>query len=191
MKTNHSVNSIGDPINRVDGVLKVTGQARYAAEHTHAMPQTPLVGFLVASTSAVGEITHLDTSKAEKAEGVQAVLTHTNAGPLKAFSQPDDEGRFTQSRAVLNDSHIRHYGMPVALVLAHTLEQARYAASLVAFNIDAQPAQLLLAPDQATEVPESLDGGFEPDVESGVAPTQSATDINVDMQYSLLSGRYH
>ena len=88
MKTNHSVNSIGDPINRVDGVLKVTGQARYAAEHTHAMPQTPLVGFLVASTSAVGEITHLDTSKAEKAEGVQAVLTHTNAGPLKAFSQP-------------------------------------------------------------------------------------------------------
>ena len=122
MKTNHSANSIGDPINRVDGVLKVTGQARYAAEHTHAMPQTPLVGFLVASTSAVGEITHLDTSKAEKAEGVQAVLTHTNAGPLKAFSQPDDEGRFTQSRAVLNDSHIRHYGMPVALVLAHTLE---------------------------------------------------------------------
>ena len=187
MKTNHSANSIGDPINRVDGVLKVTGQARYAAEHTHAMPQTPLVGFLVASTSAVGEITHLDTSKAEKAEGVQAVLTHTNAGPLKAFSQPDDEGRFTQSRAVLNDSHIRHYGMPVALVLAHTLEQARYAASLVAFNIDAQPAQLLLAPEQATEVPESLDGGFEPDVESGVAPTQSATDINVDMQYTTPS----
>lgn len=187
MKTNQTANFIGEPINRVDGVLKVTGQARYAAEHTSTMPQTPLVGFLVASTSAVGEISHLDTSQAEKAEGVQAVITHKNAGPLKAFGKPDDEGRFTQSRAVLSDTHIRHYGMPVALVIAQTLEQARYAGSLVEFDIDAQPAQLLHKANQATDVPESLDGGFEPDVETGDKPSTYSDGFAVDVQYTTPS----
>lgn len=187
MKTNQTANFIGEPINRVDGVLKVTGQARYAAEHTHAFAQTPLVGFLVASTSAVGEISHLDTSQAEKAEGVQAVITYKNAGPLKAFGKPDDEGRFTQSRAVLNGTHIRHYGMPVALVIAQTLEQARYAASLVEFSITAQPAQLLHEAEQASDVPESLDGGFEPDVETGDKPPTGSVGPAIDVQYTTPS----
>ena len=165
MKIDTSKNVLGKPKNRVDGVLKVTGHARYAAEQQ--FDEKALVGWLVSSDTAVGEITHLSTEKAEKAEGVHAVLTYKNAGPLKPFSKPASESRFTQSRAVLNEPHIRHFGAPVALVIADTLEQARYAASLVEYTIDAKSPDLLLSSEQATTVPDSLDGGFEADVESG------------------------
>ncbi|WP_218418431.1 xanthine dehydrogenase family protein molybdopterin-binding subunit [Alteromonas lipotrueae] len=179
MKIDTSKNVLGKPINRVDGVLKVTGHARYAAEQQ--FDEKALVGWLVASDTAVGEITHLSTEKAEKAEGVHAVLTYKNAGPLKPFSKPASESRFTQSRAVLNEPHIRHFGAPVALVIADTLEQARYAASLVEYTIDAQSPDLLLSSEQATTVPDSLDGGFEADVESGNSShDKKAVEIEAD-----------
>jgi len=125
--TTHNQSVIGKAVNRVDGPLKVTGRARYAAEHMSE--RNPLIGWPVSSDTAVGEITNIDTTDAERADGVSAVITYKNAGPLKPFSKPADESRFTQSRAVLHEPHIRHFGAPVALVIAKTLEQARYAAS--------------------------------------------------------------
>ncbi|RUP83884.1 xanthine dehydrogenase family protein molybdopterin-binding subunit [Alteromonas sp. KS69] len=179
MKIDTAKNVLGKPINRVDGVLKVTGHARYAAEQQ--FDEKALVGWLVSSDTAIGEITHLSTQEAEKAEGVHAVLTYKNAGPLKPFSKPASESRFTQSRAVLNEPHIRHFGAPVALVIADTLEQARYAASLVKYTIDAKSPDLLLSSEQATTVPDSLDGGFEADVESGNTDhDKKAVEIEAD-----------
>ncbi|MCQ8849013.1 xanthine dehydrogenase family protein molybdopterin-binding subunit [Alteromonas stellipolaris] len=179
MKIDTAKNVLGKPINRVDGVLKVTGHARYAAEQQ--FDEKALVGWLVSSDTAIGEITHLSTQEAEKAEGVHAVLTYKNAGPLKPFSKPASESRFTQSRAVLNEPHIRHFGAPVALVIADTLEQARYAASLVEYTIDAKSPDLLLSSEQATTVPDSLDGGFEADVESGNTDhDKKAVEIEAD-----------
>ena len=184
MKTDTHPSLLGQPISRVDGLLKVTGQARYAAEQRH--DANPLTGWLVSSDTAVGEITHLSTQQAQAAEGVHAVITYKNAGPLKPFSKPADESRFTQSRAVLHEPYVRHYGAPVALVIADTLEQARYAASLVEFEIDAQTPDLLREPGQATVKPESLDGGFEPDAESG-DPQHNRKAISIDVHYTTPS----
>ncbi|ALM90090.1 MULTISPECIES: xanthine dehydrogenase family protein molybdopterin-binding subunit [Alteromonas] len=184
MKIDIAKNVLGKPISRVDGILKVTGQARYAAEQQ--FDEKPLIGWLVSSDTAIGEITKLSTDKAESAEGVHAVLTYKNAGPLKPFSKPASESRFTQSRAVLNEPHIRHFGAPVALVIADTLEQARYAASLVEYTIDAGTPDLLLSPDQATNVPDSLDGGFEADVESGNSD-HDKNAVSVDADYTTPS----
>ncbi|WP_414830183.1 xanthine dehydrogenase family protein molybdopterin-binding subunit [Alteromonas sp. H39] len=184
MKTISDKRVLGEPVNRVDGLLKVTGQARYAAEHRHE--KTPYVGWLVASDSAVGEITTLETHAAEQADGVVAVLTYKNAGPLKPFSKPADESRFTQSRAVLHEPHIRHYGAPVALVIAHTLEQARYAASLVRFSISRATPDLLENPDDAQVIPDTLDGGFEPDVHVKGAP-QDKRNLWLEADYTTPS----
>ena len=46
---------IGQPINRVDGPLKVSGQATYAYEHWDA--GQPLYGFIVGATIGKGRIT--------------------------------------------------------------------------------------------------------------------------------------
>ncbi|MEC7480916.1 MAG: xanthine dehydrogenase family protein molybdopterin-binding subunit, partial [Pseudomonadota bacterium] len=169
--TTHNAKTVGTPVNRVDGSAKVSGQARYAAEHMS--DRTPLIGWVVSSDTAVGKITSLNTEQAEQAEGVHAVITYKNAGTLKPFSKPADESRFTQSRAVLNEPHIRHFGAPVALVIADTLEQVRYAASLVTFTIDGEIPDLLTEFDDATQKPASLDGGFEADASSGDKPQQS------------------
>jgi xanthine dehydrogenase YagR molybdenum-binding subunit len=67
---------IGKPLDRVDGRLKVTGKARYAAEHH--LPGL-VHGVLVGSTVARGRVAAIDTAAAEKAPGVIAVLTHRNA----------------------------------------------------------------------------------------------------------------
>ena len=184
MTTNDKKAILGQPVSRVDGVLKVTGQARYAAEQQHS--NSPYVGWLVSSDTAVGEITRLETQAAEQAEGVVAVITYKNAGPLKPFSKPADESRFTQSRAVLHEPHIRHYGAPVALVVAQTLEQARYAASLVSFSVEGTTPDLLLEPEQAQTDPETLDGGFEPDVSTGELSAE-ARGIHLSASYTTPS----
>src|SRR5690606_37842979 len=66
----------GQPHSRVDGVAKVTGAAKYAAEF--ARPDLAY-GAIVQSTIAKGRIVTIDTAAAERAPGVLAVLTHENA----------------------------------------------------------------------------------------------------------------
>ena len=68
---------IGQPINRVDGPLKVSGQATYAYEHWDV--GQPLYGFIVGATIGKGRITRIDTARAEQAPGVRMVMTHRNA----------------------------------------------------------------------------------------------------------------
>jgi xanthine dehydrogenase YagR molybdenum-binding subunit len=70
---------IGDPVDRVDGPLKVTGAALYPSDFTY--PDLTH-GVLVQSTIAAGTIRGIDTAKAEAAPGVLAVITHQNAPAL-------------------------------------------------------------------------------------------------------------
>jgi len=53
---------IGRPSSRVDGRLKVTGQARYAAEYP---AQDLLYGAIVSSTIAAGRIRRLHVARAK------------------------------------------------------------------------------------------------------------------------------
>ena len=77
--------SVGTPMDRVDGRLKVTGGARYAAEY--AVPNI-VHAVLVTSTIAKGRIRAMDTSAAERAPGVIKVLTPFNAPKLPGAPIP-------------------------------------------------------------------------------------------------------
>jgi xanthine dehydrogenase YagR molybdenum-binding subunit len=120
---------IGQPRSRVDGRLKVTGQARYAAEHAVT---GCLHGVLVTSAIATGRITHLDISDAAKLPGVLAIVSHLNSPKVPGYEnpQPDERVEGQQFRVFFNDK-IYYSNQPVALAIANTLEQAQYAASLV------------------------------------------------------------
>ena len=120
---------IGKPVSRVDGRQKVTGGARYAAEFD--VPNMAHAA-VVRSTTANGRIAFIDTAPAERSAGVIAVLTHRNAPRLayrrhKAAPDPETGERLH----VLQDDQLSHQGQPIALVVAHTLEQASHAATLV------------------------------------------------------------
>ena len=131
------MNSIGQPIDRADGRLKVTGAAHYTADvglsgMAHAA--------IVHSTIAKGRALSIDTTGADRASGVLAVFTHhtmprMNPAPLP-WSHLHPQG---QSYLPLQDDKVHYAGQPIALVVAETLDQAVYAGTLIAVEYQAQP----------------------------------------------------
>ena len=120
----------GKPIDRVDGRLKVTGAAKYAAEFNQAKMA---YAFPVCSTIANGTITAIDAGAAEKSPGVLAVLTHKNAARLKAVNQAAQMKAGVQilgeDLPPLQNNKVYYFGQFVALVVAETYEQARRRAN--------------------------------------------------------------
>lgn len=126
-----SQQAVGKPLDRVDGRLKVTGQARYAAEWPI---ENVTYGALVLSTVASGRAKSIDVRAAERAPGVLAVITHHNAMRLRSLEQkqrPGVDPDFGEPLSPLQDDIVRYNGQPLAVVVADTFERARYAASLV------------------------------------------------------------
>lgn len=81
MTTGATLTAVGRPLARVDGPAKVTGSGRYAAEFT--LPGTTYAA-LVGARTASGRVVGIDTSAAEDAGGVLAVLTHRNLPKIAA-----------------------------------------------------------------------------------------------------------
>src|SRR5262245_5144865 len=121
---------IGTATSRVDGRVKVTGAAKYAAEFN--VPDLAHAS-LVTSTITKGRITRIESGAATRVSGVLTVLTHENRPPMadKDESWKDDLAPGGSPFRPLYDSRIKFNGQPIALVVAETSEVARYAASLV------------------------------------------------------------
>ena len=131
--------AIGKEIDRVDGRLKVTGTAKYAAEFA---PPNLAYAAVVTSTIAAGEITAIDIAEAEKSSGVLLVLTHLNAGklPYQPFKErPAVEPVAGEPLRALQDAEVKFSGQPVGLVVAETQAQADYASSLVRVTYKTDP----------------------------------------------------
>ncbi len=127
---------VGQPINRVDGRLKVTGVARYAVEFPF---ERIAYAALVGSTIANGRIKNIDTSEAERVSGVLHVMTHENAPKLKPVATNPAEGDAAGRRVPLQSPTVYYSGQYIALVVAETLEQAHRAAELVRVTYEEQP----------------------------------------------------
>jgi xanthine dehydrogenase YagR molybdenum-binding subunit len=122
---------LGQPVSRVDGPRKVTGDARYAAEFD--LPDL-LHAALVLSTVPAGSIGTIDTEAARRAPGVHAVISHEDAPrlPYKPFGKrPQVDAQSGDQLQVFQDRTVHFSGQPVAVVVAETLEQALHAAELV------------------------------------------------------------
>lgn len=146
-------NAIGAPVNRIEGNLKVTGKATYTAE----FPAKDLVyGFPIQSTIAAGNITSIDTSKAEKSAGVLKVITHQNA--LKLASRPPvtSANRQTRSNPILQNTNIHCYGQYIGLIVAETYEQARHAARLVKVSYKTEKPKI--------DFDENVQSAYKPEV---------------------------
>ncbi|WP_407155978.1 xanthine dehydrogenase family protein molybdopterin-binding subunit [Bradyrhizobium sp. STM 3557] len=130
--------TIGTPTSRVDGRAKVTGAAKYAAEFT--APDLAY-GVVVNSTIPRGRIVGIDTSRALAVAGVIDVLTHKNR--VKMADKDDDyrddvaPENGTPFRP-LYDDRVHFNFQPVALVVAEDEDTARFAATLVDINYQAE-----------------------------------------------------
>lgn len=138
-QADRSINAVtGKPMDRVDGRLKVTGTAQFSAEY----PQKNLAyAVLIGSKIARGSVKSIDTSAAEKAPGVLAILTHANAPKLNAMSATAGGGA-AEKRIPLSDSNIYHAGQYIGVVVADTFERATHAAELVRVTYAQQPPRI-------------------------------------------------
>jgi len=140
MTKNKNESGVGNAINRVEGHLKVMGKAKYATEFP---VENKVYGQGINSTIAKGEIVSIDTSEAEKLEGVLKVITYKNAEKLKTLEGVRPELATDSIAPVLQSNKIHYYGEYVGLVVAETFEQAQYAASLVKFEYKKDPTAVI------------------------------------------------
>ena len=174
---------LGAQISRIDGPLKVGGQARFAAEI--ALDRL-CYGALVNSSIARGRIKDIDVAAAEAAPGVVLVMTHRNAPKMKrpSLCMVNLDSASVSDLAVMQDKTIQWNGQPVAIVLAETQEQADYAASLVRVTYKQETAALDFdaVKHDAFAPPSVL--GSPPEVKHGDAEAALATaPVSIDLRY--------
>ena len=175
--------SVGQPLSRLDGALKVMGRARFSAE----VPFENLAyAAVVYSSIARGRIRSIDRAAAEAAPGVLLVMTYENAPRLPAppLMMADPVGAAGSSLPVMQDSSIHWNGEPVAVVVADTQEQADHAAHLVCVTYDVQQANVAFDRLKATAKPPKDILGEPAKVEVGDAEAAlAAAPFRVDGVY--------
>jgi xanthine dehydrogenase YagR molybdenum-binding subunit len=126
--------SIGQPLTRRDGPLKVTGQARFAADNH---PPGMLFAVLAVSSIARGRVVGMDVAAAKAHPGVVEVMTSANRPPLAGDPDAKDSP-FSFRIDVLQNDRVRYPQQPIAVVIAETLEAATEGASLLAPRYEAE-----------------------------------------------------
>ncbi|HEY0795227.1 MAG TPA: xanthine dehydrogenase family protein molybdopterin-binding subunit [Acidisarcina sp.] len=171
---------VGEPITRVDGRLKVTGQAKYAAEFE--VPNLAY-GFLLLSTIPQGRVLRMETVAAEKAPGIIKILTPFNAPKLPEHGNTGHPpaGRVLQ---VLQDDQVHYNNQPIAVIVAETLNQAMFAASLIKVRYQQTPPKL----DFEGSFPTAHPGGHGHDPadigKGSIEDALAAAEVKIDQVYT-------
>jgi CO/xanthine dehydrogenase Mo-binding subunit len=167
---------VGRPLDRIDGVVKVTGAVGYPTDVTlpgqaHAV--------LVQSTVGAGRIAGIDTATAEAEPGVLTVITHANAPRL---GDAPMTGLGSAPRFPLTDDRVIHYGQHTAVVVAETREQATSAARLVAVRYESETPVIGLDNPDAVVV----QNGWNLEVSRGdVEGALGRADVLIDETYAI------
>ncbi|WLR95453.1 xanthine dehydrogenase family protein molybdopterin-binding subunit [Shinella zoogloeoides] len=184
--------TVGLPVSRIDGPLKVTGRARYAAEH---FGPGMLYGHVVPATIATGRIRAIHTAAAEHFPGVVKIYTHENR-PKAAYR----DSKWKDAVALpghpfrpLENDRVLFDGQPVAFVVAESPEAARDAAGLVQVEYAAEEPHTDLAAQmhESYEPPVPRMKQFMPPPPRGDAEgafTAAAHKVSADY---VLSGEHH
>jgi len=183
---------IGTPLSRVDGVAKVTGEARYAAERPAA---GLLHGVAVSAPIARGRILEIDETSARAVPGVVEILTHENR-PRTAWldrSFSDETAPPGHPFRALDDEKILFAGQPVAVVIATTFEAARFAASLLRVRCEEEPHEMDFdaARAAAYEPPKKRSGHVKIKPRGDAAQAWEAAPFKMDAEFHLATEHHN
>jgi CO/xanthine dehydrogenase Mo-binding subunit len=157
--TDQKFKVVGSRPSRPDGVDKVTGRAKYGAD---ANAPGQLVGLFLRSPHAHAKIKKIDTSKAEKLNGVKAVVTAANLPDLTggAGGQYDILVNCMARDRVLYDGHA------VAAVAAIDKQTAKKALKLIKVTYEVLPhvtdVDEAMKPDAPVVQPTVFTSGVDP-----------------------------
>ena len=161
--------NVGRSFTRREGVVKVTGAAKYAADQH---PPGMLHAVLAVSSIARGRVASLDVAAAKAHPGIVEVITPANRPSLA--QDPDERSDlFTFRLDLLQSDRVRYANQPIAIVIAETLEAATEGATLLSPRYEIEPARVGLDALESF-VPAAVGPGFPAqmhrgDVEAGLA----------------------
>jgi len=137
--------AVGKPLQRIDGIDKATGSARYAAD---LKLDNLLHAGLLRSPHAHAKVTHIDTAAAEKLPGVRAVATIFEVPKVIEywFSLRTEKKR---KQMFLRDNVVRFVGDPVLALAAEDQATVNRALSLI--KVAYEPLPALHDPSQALD----------------------------------------
>lgn len=104
--------AVGAPLSRVDGRLKITGKALYAAEHEL---DGPVHAVIVDSCIGHSRITSLDARAAEAQPGVLGMISHENAPKLPYRDNSGSNNPPGRRLRVFQDNRVLFQGQPSAV----------------------------------------------------------------------------
>jgi len=178
--------NIGQPLTRRDGLLKVTGTARYAADNH---PPGLLYAVMAVSSIARGRVRSLNVDAAKGHKGVVEVMTPINRPALA--QDPDEKSNpFMFRLDVLQNDRVRYANQPIAVVIAETLESATEGAALLQPRYDSEPARVGLD-DSESFVPPGIGVGMPAEVGTGdIEAGLAAAAKRIDSTYET-PAQYH
>jgi len=144
------LNVIGHPVDRIDGPAKTTGTARYAYER-HDAVANQAYGYVLGSGIPKGRVTAIDTTAANAAPGVLAVVT--------TLDMPRLEKGQLNTASLFGGPVIQHYHQAIAVVVAESFEQARDAAAMLRVTYAPEAGRFDLAAEAAKAQPVGSDSG--------------------------------
>src|ERR1700678_1764303 len=125
---------------RFEGIAKVTGKIKYAAEFSGPFSKADLAyAFIVQSTIPSGNIVSINRTAADRAPGVIAILTPFNAPKLNP-GPPQPPAR--RNLSLLQDTEVHYNGQPIAVVVAKSLNEAKAAAAMLLIQYAAKTARV-------------------------------------------------
>ena len=127
--TTHPIQDQRQLDHRYDGLAKVTGRAKYAAEFP---VENVAYAHIVQATIPSGTVVSIDQSVATRAAGVYSIITPFNAPKITVPGNVN----------VLQDTNVLYSGQPIAVVVARSLPEAHEAAKLLRIQYKEQPAKL-------------------------------------------------
>ncbi len=130
----------GQGVVKVDGEGLTTGRSHYVTDRMGRPDQAVLK--LLPSTKAHAKILKIDPSDAEKMTGVFLVLTHENVPDIRFTTAAQEYPEPSPRDRRLLDDRVRHYGEPVAAVVAADEETAEAALRVIRVEYEELPVML-------------------------------------------------
>ena len=178
--------NMGEPMERIDAHLKVTGGARYPSD---VKMDKPAYAVLVTSAVANGAVNGIDREAARTVPGIIAIFTHEEmAGKIrkpKMMGNESEPGYACSTHQPMNTADILHDGQIIAIVVAESFEAASEAAETLGVTYARKPASAGFDSAGSTIEPASKAKSSHQDPKVGDARKALETaEIKIDERYS-------
>jgi xanthine dehydrogenase YagR molybdenum-binding subunit len=166
---------VGAPVARLEGRLKVTGQARYAYEHEF---EQVAYGWIVQSEVARGRVESVEVQDALSVPRTVNFFWHANAPAVERVSNAE--------LAVLQTSEVAYRGQIIGCVVAETLEAASEAASRLKVSYASESHDVVLSADHPRLFePDTVNPSYPGRSERGDPDSAlSEAEVSIDCTYS-------